>query len=349
MMASAARQEQHQAPHAARLDALSALDAPAALHLPEHLRDPAPEVQRVAIRHLADQADWTGLDWPELLDVLMALGRVDIPLSRLTEGHVDAMRILAEAGASPEPAALYGVWASRSGGTGLSGGASGAEPDRQTEWHVRGTLLFASGAGVLDRALVTVWPEQDRHVLLDAAVADWSFDAGAWHTRAMEHSRSHRAHLDGPVAARRIGADGFYLGRPGFFPGGAGVAAVWTGGAARVLDLLGARLGERPALPEPKRLRWGHARTELASAVALIRQTGTALRAPGQSASRTAVTLCRAGVGAAVRRLLEQVRTLAGPAGLAFDEDLTRAVDDLALYVAQQSQDGDAGHLGALP
>lgn len=333
--------------------AVSALESPVPFPLPQRLRDPAPSVQREAMRHLAGQADWTGLDWPELLDALMALGRTDIPLARLTEGHVDALRILAEAGAAPEPESLYGVWASRSGGTGLSGVPSGAGPSPQGVWDVRGTLLFASGAGVLDRALVTVWPDEDTHVLLDAAVADWDFETGAWRTRAMEHSRSHRVSLDGPVTARRIGADDFYLDRPGFFPGGAGVAAVWTGGAARVLDLLGAwlgaRFGELAALPEPHRLRFGHARTELAAAVALVRQTGAALQAPDQSTSRTAVTLCRAGVGAAVRRLLEEVRTLAGPAGLAFDEDLSRAVDDLALYVAQQSQDGDAGHLGGLP
>ena len=39
---------------------------------------------------------------------------------------------------------------------------------------------------------------------------------------------------------------------------------------------------------------------------------------------------------------------LAGPAGLAFDEDLTRAVDDLAMFVAQQNEDGDAQWLGEL-
>ncbi|MGM7668600.1 hypothetical protein [Microbacterium sp. A93] len=326
----------------------STLNTPAPLDLPERLRNPAPEVQRTAMRHLAGQADWTGVEWPDFLETLMALGRADIPLSRLTEGHVDALRILAEAGSSPEPDALYGVWASRSGGTGLTAALQTAT-DPEADWQVRGTLLFASGAGVLDRALVTVWPDEDLHVLLDASVVDWDFDTDAWRTRAMEYSRSHRAHLDGPITARRVGADNFYLDRPAFFPGGAGVAAVWTGGAARVLDLLSDALGDPVNLPVPKQLRLGHARTELAAAVALIRQTGLTLPAPDQGTSRTAVTLCRAGVGAAVRRLLEEVRTLAGPAGLAFNEELSRAVDDLALYVAQQSQDGDAGHLGALP
>ncbi|VXB64854.1 hypothetical protein [Citricoccus sp. K5] len=286
----------------------------------------------------------------------MALGRTDIPLARLTEGHVDALRILTEAGAAPDTDALYGVWASRSGGTGLAG-----RPARDG-WSLKGRLLFASGAGVLDRALVTVWPEEDRHLLLDAAVSDWSFDTSAWRTRAMEHSRSHRIELDAVVSARQIGADNYYLTRASFFPGGVGVAAVWTGGAARVLDLLADSWEAPVAVSDPKKVRLGRARTDLASAVALVRQTAVTLRAsevggaPGPAGEglpaghldslRTLATLCRAGVGAAVRRILEDVRALAGPAGLAFHENLSRAVDDVALYVGQQSQDGDAVYLG---
>ncbi|HYO85320.1 MAG TPA: hypothetical protein VES01_02515 [Dermatophilaceae bacterium] len=68
--------------------------------------------------------DWAELDWPELLDELMALGRTDIPLARLTEGHIDALRIFAEADADPVLGACYGVWASRSHGTGLKAARS---------------------------------------------------------------------------------------------------------------------------------------------------------------------------------------------------------------------------------
>lgn len=309
--------------------------APPPFDLPDGLRSPSDETQRAAIAQLADQADWTAAEWPALLESLLRLGRTDIPLSRLTEGHVDALRIMAEAGHEPERGALYGVWASRSGGTGLTGEAT------DSGWRLSGNLLFASGAGILDRALVTVWPEGRDAVLIDADVRDWPFDTSAWHTRAMEHSRSYRLHLDGVVAARQVGDDGFYHRRWSFFPGGVGVAAVWTGGAARVLDLLTSRRFDGDA----KRLRLGAARTELATAVALVRHAGRVL-ASGSAEPQTVSTLCRAGVAAAIRRLLDQTRILAGPAGLAFDEPLTRAVDDLALYVAQQSPDGDALFLG---
>ena len=85
--------------------------------------------------------------------LLSALGRTDLVLARLLEGHLDALAILAEAGRPAVPGALYGVWASASGGTGLSlsapsdEGASGAV--------LSGTMRFCSGAELVDRALVT--------------------------------------------------------------------------------------------------------------------------------------------------------------------------------------------------
>lgn len=312
---------------------------PAALPLSDNLRDPEPVVQRRAVRRLVDSTNWLGLRWPELVDAFMALGRADIPLARLTEGHVDALRILTEAAVEPVGDALYGVWASRSGGTGLTFDRDG------DGWRLDGRLLFASGAGLLDRALVTAWtPDGSTHVLLDCAVREWGFDTRDWRTRAMELSRSHRVELAQPVEAHRVGADNFYLDRWGFHPGGIGVAAVWTGGAARVLDLLGERAGSG----DQRAARLGRARTELLTAVALVRQAAIAVqRRPVDP--RPVATVCRAGVAAAVRRLLDEVRLLAGPAGLAFDEPLTRAVDDLAMFVAQQGVDSDARYLGGRP
>jgi hypothetical protein len=133
---------------------------------------------------------------------------------------------------------------------------------------------------------------------------------------------------------------------------------VWTGGAARVLDLIcagrSAGTDTTDRWSPAQQLRLGRARTDLTAAVALVRQSGAALRdrPPAEippEDRRILATCCRAGVGAAVRRVLEEARSLAGPAGLAFDEELTRAVDDLALYVAQQHQDADAAALGSRP
>ena len=86
----------------------------------------------------------------------------------------------------------------------------------------------------------------------------------------------------------------------------------------------------------------------LATAAAIVREASLRLLGTPDEQLRVVSTLARAGVAQAVRELLTDARTLAGPAGLAFDEDLTRTVDDLAMFVAQQNEDGDAQWLGGL-
>lgn len=304
---------------------------------------PSTRSTREAMAGLAGEADWARLTWPALLDGLAALGRTDIPLARLTEGHVDAVRILAEAGCEPDAGALYAVWASRSQRTGLT--ASRADGG----WGISGTLRFASGAGIVDRALIPVWTSPDEHLLLDVDVRGWTADGSAWQTRAMEVSRSHTYAISGLLveSSALVGEPGFYLGRRNFFLGGIGVAAVWAGGAARLLDLA---LDHGSGAPRSasRAMRVGQVRTDLAAAQAIVAVAGLNLAAGTPGDPRELATLARTGVSAGVERIIGQVRRLAGPAGLAYATDLTRAVDDLDLYVRQLNPDSDAEYLGDL-
>lgn len=288
--------------------------------------------------------------WGALIHTMLAAGRGDVPLARLFEGHVDALRILDQAGRVPVADALYGVWASRSQRTGVSARRN------DDELVLTGTIRFASGTGVIDRALVPVWLDADTHLLIDLDVGGLPVDTTQWSTSAMEVSRSHTvAVADVGVAADQvIGAPGFYLGRSGFFPGGVGVAACWAGGAARIADLARQRLhGLHDLVPEPMVLRLGHIRTHLTAAACVLRTSGSVLdedqRSGGQGSTidgQTVATEARAAVAAAVASVITEVQRVAGPAGLAFDRDLTRAAHDLHLYVLQQNADGDALYLG---
>jgi hypothetical protein len=75
----------------------------------------------MALRHMLAAGE-LGLPRPgagrtaERWAALAAWGARDLSLARLAEGHVDAIAILTEAARAPVPDALYGVWASRSGG-----------------------------------------------------------------------------------------------------------------------------------------------------------------------------------------------------------------------------------------
>jgi hypothetical protein len=286
------------------------------------------------------------------------LGRTDIPLARLAEGHIDALRILRQAGTAPVPGSLYGVWASRSRGGGLT---ATTEMDR---FMLSGTVPFASGAGMLDRALVTAViqpPTQEagapaQQVLIDVDVHDWIADPDSWQTSAMAASRSFTISIRDRAAPvyNQIGPAGYYLARRGFFPGGIGVAAVWVGGAARVSDLLTEFLSGSPGDPDQlTRVRLGRIRLELSTAGALLARAGQLLM-DGVASDRSGwptdrlrelATEVRAGIGAAVRRLLDNARDLAGPAGSAQHPGLADAIADLDLYVRQQHADRDADYL----
>jgi len=306
---------------------------------------PSADALRRALFRIASLRDWAGADWLELISGLLALGRTDVPLSRLAEGHLDALRILDQAERQPQSGALYGVWASRSQRTGV------AVTRTDGALLLDGTIRFASGAGVLDRALVPVWLDADSHLLLDLTVLELPVDTSHWATAAMEVSQSHTVAISqmrvDPMA--QVGPVNFYLSRPAFFPGGVGVAACWAGGAARLADLLLARITD-PALPVL--LRLGRVRAQLAAAGAAVttaaQRLTTVLADPNEDLTliRAVSTEARAVVADAVHTVLEEAQRVAGPAGLAYDEDLTRAVHDLSLYVLQQNADTDNGFLG---
>lgn len=331
---------------------------PEPLEVGDHPRRSTDSVSlRAAVRPLVDAVDWAHLTWPELVDALARRGATDVPWSRLTEGHVDAVRTLAQAGHHAAPDSVYGVWASRSQGTGPT-----LEPVAEG-WRLRGTLRFASGVGVLDRALVTGVDSRGRHRLLDLDVRAWEGDPASWPATGMAPSRSWTVRVDHVApASAEVGPPGWYLDRPAFLPGGVGVAAVWWGAAVRVARVVeGAGRGARAA-PE-RAVRWGHVRTELTAAGAALRVAGGRLEeilpvqarhdwdALGETARDELAGLSaetRAIVATAAGRTLEHLRVLAGAAGLALEAPVSHAVEDLAVYLAQHPVDRAAGGLGVV-
>lgn len=335
------------------LSRLTPIPTPWALPSGYARHDPDPDELREAIAHLAEQADWANRDWAELVEALLRVGATDIPLGRLVEGHVDALRILAQAGSEPRPGEQYGVWASRSAGTGLAATVEG-----ERLW-LNGTIRFASGAGVIQRALVPVWLDDSTHLLVDLATGELPVDRLQWRTSAMSVSQSHTVSVRDVAVPRSevVGGENFYLQRPAFLPGGVGVAAVWVGGLVRVLEVTMSMLAGRAVSPVQE-ARLGRARLQLISALMAVRTAAARLDevfADSAPRDQPDVRAEIAGVSAEARGVvagsvvaaLAEIRMLAGPAGLAFDPDLGHAIDDLGLYVAQLNLDAEATRLGA--
>jgi hypothetical protein len=276
----------------------------------------------------------------ERWDRLLAWGRADLPMARLAEGHVDALAILGEAGATAAPGALYGVWAARSGGTGadLVGGSGGGT--------LRGTVRFCSGAHGLDRALVVAAASDGSRVIdLDLRRAGVRPVEGSWLAPGMRDSDTVDVELrDLAVTdADLVGDPGWYTERPGFWWGGAGVAAVWLGGALGVLDALHERLS---AGADPFQLaHFGELHAAAAAARALLGATACALDADPASAHRTAVWTLRSAVERTCRDVLDLAPRTAGVAQLT-RSSLGQRLADLGLYVRQHHGERDLAALG---
>jgi Acyl-CoA dehydrogenase, C-terminal domain len=276
---------------------------------------------------------------------LAGWGARDLSLARLAEGHVDALAILAEAGRVPVPGALYGVWASRSGGAAVRVEQRG---DRAT---LRGELRFCSGARVLDRALVTVdrpsGASPDR-VLVDVDVTDRRVHPvpESWCTAAMAAADTLDVVVDGvPVEPGDVvGEPGWYVARPGFALGGAGVAAVWWGGAAGIVDRV---LGHLGSTSDPHKLaHLGEVHAGLTAADALLRRTAATVDAEPAADHALDVSTVRAAVERTVREVVDRAPRMVGPAPLSRDAGLARALADLALYVRQHHAERDHAALG---
>ncbi len=278
---------------------------------------------------------------------LAGWGSRDLSLARLAEGHVDALAILAEAGRAPAPGALYGVWASR------SGGAAVRVERRGSSRVLAGTMRFCSGARVLDRALVVADPPgeapSDRRLLLDVDVTVAGVEALAdtWCTAAMADADTLDVVFDDvPVTDDAlVGEPGWYVDRPGFALGGAGVAAVWWGGANGVLERVLRHL--RPAPDAHQLAHVGELHAVLAAADALLRQTAAVVDADPAGDHGLAVATVRAAVERAAREVVDRAPRIVGPAPLSRDADLARALADLALYVRQHHAERDHAALGA--
>ena len=299
-----------------------------------------PEGLRQCLAELAARGRdvWTG-PLEGLVDVLIDVARVDLCLARLIEGHSDGVRILEQAGQTPQPG-VYGVWASKSVGTGLRG------VERDGRWRLEGELRFASGVDIIDRALVPVRLDDEHSRLLDLPADLGDADTETWRTRGMDAARTFTVHVDvESLGAEPVGPANFYLERPGFVVGGLCVAAVWLGGAHHLLDTVATSLRAFPADAHQLR-RLGLMEQAVWEASTVVRATVARIdESSGEDLARETAS-ARTCVVTACESVLEESARIVGPGGLSRNARLARVREDLAVYIRQHHLDRTLVGLG---
>ncbi|MBM7412983.1 LmbE family N-acetylglucosaminyl deacetylase/protein-L-isoaspartate O-methyltransferase [Clavibacter michiganensis] len=297
----------------------------------------------------------------DLWEALATLAAADLGIARTVEPHLDALAILDQervaagggsaAGARSDDAdgraeaRTWGVFAAEGGGDPLTAVADADGPDAV---RLSGTKPWCSLAGSLTHALITAAVDDGSRGLFAVDLRQPGVEVvpGAWVARGLVEVPSGPLRMR-DVAARRVGAPGWYLERPGFHWGGIQVAACWYGGAVGLARTL-LRAASREGADRLLLMHLGAvdaaldgARASLAEAALLV-DRGLASGEEGRLLAKRV----RAVVARAVDETLTHVAHALGPAPLAQDADHAKRVADLGLYVRQHHAERDDASLG---
>ena len=190
-----------------------------------------------------------GLSGLCLSEVLQSIGSGSLPLGRLFEGHVNALELVLRYGnheqvelVAEEARAgkLFGVW--------NTDDANGLRLiHRHGRSWLEGRKILASGAGHIERPLVTATDENGRRLMvLPKLGAPDRADLSGWTAQGMRASATGAVDFTGveiePIEI--VGREGDYERQPWFSAGAWRFAAVHLGGMERLFDLLRRHLQE---------------------------------------------------------------------------------------------------------
>jgi alkylation response protein AidB-like acyl-CoA dehydrogenase len=213
--------------------------------------------------------------------------------------------------------------------------------------QISGSKRFCTGAGLVDRALITVGFPDSQLVEIDLHENQRTIhiDHSSWITRAFEETRTSTVIFDGTsVPAKQIGDSNWYVESPGFWHGACGPAACWAGGALGLVDY---------ALAQ-KRLD-AHSLAHLGAMQASAWALRCFLESAGNEIDSSPNDAQSAHIRAlSVRHLVEQACTdilrrlprAYGPHPLAMDKEVSIRYQELDLYLRQCHAERDLESLG---
>ena len=296
-----------------------------------------------------------------LLEALRHIGRGNLAVGRLFEGHVNALLLIAEFGtpeqqlryaADARAGHLFGVWNTEDPAHGVQLEAHGKDG-----FVLKGAKTFASGSGHVTRPLLTAalpngggW----QMLVLPADTQPPVLDRRFWRPLGMKATASFRADLTGLEikATDLIGSPNSYYRQPQFGGGAVRFAAVQLGGAEAVYDETRRFLRALGRTDDPyQRQRLGQ--------MALLLETGRhwlrgaaahAIRPDKSAASADTVVayanLTRTAVEQIGLDMLRLAERCVGARGLLQPEPFERMHRDLTHYLRQPAPDAVLADVG---
>ena len=297
-----------------------------------------------------------------LLKVLQHVGRGNLAVGRVYEGHLNALQLIQQLGtaaqvtryaADARAGRLFGVWNTEDPAEGVH-----LEPLANGRYRLRGAKTFASGAGHVTRPLIAGALPDGQGWQLFVLPADTQppvLDRSFWRPLGMRASASFRADLTGLELEPTylIGPPNAYYRQPAFSGGAIRFAAVQLGGAEAVFEetrsfLRGLgrtddpyqrqRLGEMALALESGR-QWLRGAAEHAARPDAATETGAEATVAYANMMRTAIeTICL--------DMLRLAERCVGARGLLQPLPFERLHRDLTHYLRQPAPDGALADVG---
>ncbi|MCJ2135553.1 acyl-CoA/acyl-ACP dehydrogenase [Methylobacterium sp. J-026] len=282
----------------------------------------------------------------QLAAVLRLVGYGSLALGRLYEGHVNALQLVARYGDECQRARLFadaldghlfGVW-----NTDLPGNCLRLGED----CRLRGVKTFASGAGFVTRALVTVKREPGASplMLVVPLKAGSRADLSGWHAHGMRASATGTVDFEDIAVSddKILGGWDDYHRQPTFSGGAWRFAAVQLGGIEAVFDAWRGHLSATGRGGDPHQLaRLGEGAIAVEGARQWVERAALTVAEDELAPERIVafVNLARLAVEKAGLDVLQLAQRSVGLQGFLREHPLERLSRDLATYLRQPAPD----------
>lgn len=287
--------------------------------------------------------------------ILSTIAAHDLSLAKLYEAHTDAHAILNEISAPTPPAhSIWGVWCSEGPDSHLEismpesttiQSMSGTKT--KSIAFISGTKSWCSGAKFLTHALVSTYSNANRYlVAVDLLQPEVKVTNKGWDAIGMAETESVQVQFDSALG-QVVGKENAYLDRPGFWHGGAGIAACWHGGAQALAGITKNSLLRQGAIDDPYKLaHLGHIDMALSVSSAILRDTAAHIDQHPHENNQHICQKARLIVEQSAERVLHHAGAALGAAAFCRNKPFTKLHTDLTVFLHQSHGEADIGALG---
>lgn len=299
----------------------------------------------------------------DLLQILWHIGRGNLAVGRLYEGHINALQLIQWFGSEEQKARtfaganagqIFAVWNTQA--------ENGIRFDaNENGWEMRGAKTFCSGAGSVTRPIVTGelagggW----QMAVVPVENAQMEIDRSWWQPMGMRASASFAVDFSGTTLKSDdlLGAAGDYYRQPAFSGGAIRFCAVQLGGAASIVEQTRLFLRKAKRADDAfQQARVGRMTMKVCSGWQWLQSAARMWDDLGESPfDCDAATASRMVAFAAMMRLATEEICLetmqlceqsVGARGLMKTEPFERMTRDLTMYLKQPHLDEIAGRVG---